>query len=144
MKKVIFFALICLASFSCKKESFQPGQYVAREGQYVVSIRTDNRWIGIFDKTQKGNLVYWSSSGNSLSGDYPDFIYIFDNTVSPHWIKPTGKIVMDCHYDDFKHFTATVKEQLTELNLPTILRFTKDDRPLDTNGDGILDEMQNR
>ena len=151
MKKVIFFALICLASFSCKKESFQPGQYVAREGQYVISVNTSKLKIWIFDKTGSGEYIYFSGSGspyylsgNTASGEYPNFIYSFDNSQSVNKNKLKGKIVFECYYADFNNFTSTVIDQPQELHLPKTLHFIKDDKPLDSNGDLILDEMQIR
>lgn len=114
---------------SCTKEApiAEKGNYIARNGNIVISlVLIDNSpFATIF---VDGSYV-WQEYG-ILSGEYPNYIYLFERAKS---------LNIEAAYDSPTTFTATISDNSTGVNLPASLRFKRDDTVLDANGDGKID-----
>lgn len=147
MKKIALLILAAVALCSCSKDETTvvpaDGQYIADAMDLVVCMVLENEKCTYFAPFICGEVV--SSWNNvSTSGNYPNYVYRVDDlTITANFESPTA-------------FTATLVGSLnTGNNKPNELpngmqsyfdgadiKFKLDNRTLDANGDGILDEMQ--
>lgn len=148
MKRILFFILAIAALCSCSKDETTvtpaDGQYIADAMDLVVCMVLENGKCTYFAPFICGEVV--SSWNNvSTSGNYPNYMYrVEDLTITANFESTTA-------------FTATLDGSLnTGTNRPdelpngtqsyfdgsTPIYFKLDNRTLDANGDGILDEMQ--
>lgn len=147
MKKIALLTLVAVALCSCSKDETTAaptdGQYIADAMDLVVCMVLENGKCTYFAPFICGEAV---SSWNdiSTSGDYPNYVYrVEDLTITANFESPTA-------------FAATLDGSLNTGNnkpneLPngmqsyfdgTVIKFTLDNRTLDANGDGVLDETQ--
>lgn len=138
MKKVVAFILALVALCSCSKDDAEitssptNGQYIYESGNLTVAIRVDNAETGI-TIFENGSYVY-QSLHQSVSGSWPTYRYEYEYSYTD--------LALSCRYSDSDAFTATVNTNQIDVSLPATMQFKLDNRTLDTNGDGILDEMQ--
>lgn len=147
MKKIALLILAAVALCSCSKDETTAapadGQYIADAMDLVVCMVLENGKCTYFASFIYGKVV-GSWNNVSTSGEYPNYVYRVDNlTITANFESPTA-------------FTATLVGSLnTGNNKPNELpngmqsyfdgadiKFKLDNRTLDANGDGILDEMQ--
>lgn len=137
MKKITLLILAAVALCACSKDETDTavpadGQYIYESENLTVAIRVDNTETGI---TIYENCSYvYQSLHRSIYGSWPTYRYEYGYNYS--------KLVLDCQYVENTVFVATVSDNHTEVNLPATMQFILDNRTLDANGDGILDETQ--
>lgn len=105
------------------------GQYVAEQGNITASIYFDN---GAYITIYTDGICNYQDvrTGGYSSGNWPDYTYTFTDPRS------LTKLVLRCSFTDAKNFTSTSNSDI----LPSPLYFRYDNRVLDENGDGILDD----
>ena len=109
--------------------------YVGRSGSFVLSVEISNkrctRVTGYED-----NQVFSQVAQISTTGQYPDYTYSGDG------------FNLVCHYTDANNFSASVSGQMPKLytggyvDVSGTFNFARNTKPLDANGDGILDSSQ--
>lgn len=137
MKKVVLLILAAVALCSCSKNETDTavpvsGQYIYESENLTAAVRVDNTETGI-TIYENGSYVY-QSLHRSVYGSWPTYRYEYGYNYS--------ELVLDCQYAENTAFVATVSDNQTEVSLPATMQFKLDNRTLDANGDGILDEMQ--
>lgn len=135
MKKIALLILAVFSLCSCSKDETDTavpadGQYIYESENLTVAVRVDNTETGI-TIYENGSYVY-QSLHRSIYGSWPTYRYEYGYNYS--------ELVLDCQYAENTAFVATVSDNHTEVNLPATMQFTLDNRTLDANGDGILDE----
>lgn len=131
MKKILLIVLEVAALVSCSKneaEELPNGQYIHAKEDMVIAINVDRgkcRGITIF---REGRFAYQELYLATTSGTYPAYIYDFE------------KMVLQCNYTGINTFYATILTNDTGETMPDLLVFKQDNRVLDVNGDGILDQ----
>lgn len=138
MKKIAMCILSVLALCSCSKDDTEittaplNGQYIYESGNLTVAVDVDDTETGI-TIFENGSYVY-QSLHIPVSGSWPTYRY-------EYFYNYRG-VVLNCQYYTNTAFTATVSDNSTNVNLPDTMQFKLDNRTLDANGDGILDETQ--
>lgn len=151
MKKIVLLILAAAALCSCSKDeaTITPvdGQYVARINEFndLFCLVLSNGKCTYFAMFQNGKVFYYENSGISISGEYPNYTYRIEDFM----IRST--------FDSQDAFTAYLAGSLRSNINPTgglgadvsivsmehkDVKFKLDNRTLDANGDGVLDEMQ--
>lgn len=137
MKKIALFILALVVLCSCSKDDTPTdtmpanGQYIYENENITVAISVDNSKTDI-TVFENGSYVY-QSLHQSVSGSWPTYKYEYGSY---------GELALNCRYTDSDAFTATVSKNQTDADLPNTMLFKFDNRVLDANGDGILDEKQ--
>lgn len=138
MKRIALLILAAVALCSCSKDETKDittpvnGQYLYENENLTVAVRVDNTETGI-TIYENGSYVY-QSLHRSVYGSWPTYRYEYGYSYS--------ELVLDCQYAENTAFVATVSDNQTEVSLPATMQFKLDNRTLDANGDGILDETQ--
>lgn len=151
MKKIALLILATVALCSCSKDETTAtpadGQYIARINEFkdLFCLVLDNGKCTYFALFQNGEIFYYENSDISVAGEYPNYTYQIEDFIihstfdSPDTftaylagslrsnINPTGGLGADVSIVSMEHKDV---------------KFTLDNRTLDANGDGILDEMQ--
>lgn len=144
MKRILFALLITMIFVSCQKDSENVSQ--PKTGQYLYTDNTYTVAVGVYENKKSCSITVFENgkyvwqdvrSDKNLSGDWPTYIFAY----SSYYLQ-SGEIVLNCTYNSNSEFLATVQENTTEINLPASMTFKYDNRVLDKNGDGILDELQ--
>lgn len=111
------------------------GYYVGRSGSFVLSVEIEfNRCTRV--TAYKDNQVFSLVAQISTTGQYPDYTYSGDG------------FNLVCHYTDANGFAASVSGQMPKLytggyvDVSGTFNFARNTKPLDANGDGILDSSQ--
>lgn len=122
---------------SCSKDETcadipKNGQYIYENKNLLVAVYVHESIAGI-TIFENGKWVYQDLRG-SVHGSWPTYRYECRDNYK--------ELVLDCQYAENTAFVATVSDNQTEINLPTIMQFRFDKKILDINGDGILDVMQ--
>lgn len=139
MRRLALFALLAVFVLaSCSKDETyadipKNGQYIYENKNLLVAVYVHESIAGI-TIFENGKWVYQDLRG-SVHGSWPTCRYEYGGSYK-------AKLVLDCQYAENTAFVATVSDNQTEVNLPTIMQFRFDKRILDINGDGILDVMQ--
>lgn len=144
MKKITFLLFAVMATMFCSCNSDddnstpESSRFVYSDHSMVVSISgKQNFGITIYKDKE---WVYQNLHNVTISGDYPIYTYTYGN--SQYQLKLT------CSYSNPSTFTAVVdfcniverKNPGQIITLPSPMLFKADNRVLDANGDGILDE----
>ena len=137
MKRSFAVLTLLLLAAGCSKDETDTatpvnGQYIYENENLTVAVRIDNTETGI-TIYENGSYVY-QSLHRSVYGSWPTYRYEYGYSYS--------ELVLDCQYAENTAFVATVSNNQTEVSLPATMQFKLDNRTLDANGDGILDEMQ--
>lgn len=117
----------CSSDDEPKEDTFKTGQYLYETNNLTVAILFDSN-VGI-TVYENGQYTFQSLYRN-YQGKYPTYVCYFD------------ELTMNCSFDKADSFTATVVDNSCGVNFPTTMRFVKNDKVLDINGDGILDSSQ--
>ena len=140
MKQVLILILSAFFFAGCTTdgndtEKPTAGYYVGRNGSFVLSVEISNsrctRVTGYED-----NQVFSQVAQISTTGQYPDYTYSGDG------------FNLVCHYTDANNFSASVSGQMPKLytggyvDVSGTFNFARNTKPLDANGDGILDSSQ--
>lgn len=140
MKQVLILILSAFFFAGCttdgnNTEKPTAGYYVGRNGSFVLSVEISNnrctRVTGYED-----NQVFSQVAQISTTGQYPDYTYSGDG------------FNLICHYTDANNFSASVSGQMPILytggyvDVSGTFNFARNTKPLDANGDGILDSSQ--
>ena len=140
MKQVLILILSAFFFAGCTTdgndtEKPTAGYYVGRSGSFVLSVEISNkrctRVTGYED-----NQVFSQVAQISTTGQYPDYTYSGDG------------FNLVCHYTDANNFSASVSGQMPKLytggyvDVSGTFNFARNTKPLDANGDGILDSSQ--
>lgn len=148
MKKILFALLTAFMLVSCQKDS-ENGS-LPKIGQYLYTDNTYTVAVGVYENKKSCSITVFENgkyvwqdvrSSDNLSGDWPIYTFAYSSSYYPHYLQ-SGEIVLNCTYNKNSEFLATVQENTTEINLPTSMQFKYDNKVLDKNGDGILDELQ--
>lgn len=143
MKKILVFLLsVVFVLASCSKDETyadipKNGQYIYENKNLLVAVYVHESIAGI-TIFENGKWIYQDLRG-SVHGSWPTYRYEYGGY---RYVIYMAKLVLDCQYAENTAFVATVSDNQTEINLPTIMQFRFDKRILDINGDGILDVMQ--
>ena len=148
MKKILFTLLTIVIFASCQKDSenvSQPktGQYLYIDNTYTVAVSVyANKKSCSITVFENGKYVWQDvRSDNNLSGDWPKYTFAYSSSYNQYYLR-SGEIVLNCTYNNDSEFLATVQGNTTEINLPASMIFKYDNKVLDRNGDGVLDELQ--
>lgn len=144
MKRILFFILAIAALCSCSKDETTvtpaDGQYIADAMDLVVCMVLENGKCTYFAPFICGEVV--SSWNNvSTSGEYPNYVYsVEDLTITADFESPTAfTAILNGGLNTGDLVTGVTQ---TYFDGSTPIHFTLDNRTLDANGDGILDETQ--
>lgn len=144
MKKILFALLTIFIFASCQKDSENVSQ--PKTGQYLYTDNTYTIAVGVYENKKYCSITIFENgkyvwqdvrSDKNLSGDWPTYIFAYSS-----YNLQSGEIVFNCTYNNNSEFSAAVQENTTEINLPASMVFKYDNKVLDRNGDGILDELQ--
>lgn len=123
MKKALLLLLTAVAVLSCGKSgSSKAGQYIYEDAVFTISLELfegSDTGITVF---QNGKYVYQDLAGKVSGGEYR-----YD------------ALKLSCAFDSDDVITARIGEDRTGLNLPSSMVFSRSDRVLDVNGDGLMD-----
>lgn len=123
MKKALLLLLTAVAVLSCGKSgSSKVGQYIYTDAAFTISLELfegSDTGITVF---QNGKYVYQDLAGKVNGSEYR-----YD------------ALKLTCTFDSDDAITARISEDRTGLNLPSSMVFSRSDRVLDVNGDGLLD-----
>jgi len=140
MKQVLILILSAFFFAGCTTdgndtEKPTAGYYVGRSGSFVLSVEIEfNRCTRV--TAYKDNQVFSQVAQISTTGQYPDYTYSGDG------------FNLVCHYTDANSFAASVSGQMPKLytggyvDVSGTFNFARNTKPLDANGDGILDSSQ--
>lgn len=146
MKNIVFTLLASLLFVSCSKDetNVKPadGQYIVDSMDLVICMFLKNGECAYFAPFLCGKVVSnWRDV--STSGDYPNYVYrIGDLTITANFESPT---VFSAVLDGVLNTSTNTEDMQTGTQIvfgDNALKFVLDNRTLDANGDGILDEMQ--
>ena len=153
MKKNLFLLIAFIATILCSCSSDDGNDNAPKQSQFIysdnsilVGISIGNPYvISIF---KNGECVYQNLYGAKVSGEYPIYTYTYN---APGY-ESDVHLKLTCSYSNPSSFTATVEysniigenysphykgEVITR---PSTMLFKADNRILDVNGDGVLDE----
>ena len=123
MKKALLLLLAAVVVLSCGKSgSSKVGHYIYEDAVFTISLgifEGNDTGITVF---QNGKYVYQDLAGKVSGGEYR-----YD------------ALKLTCAFDSGDAITARISEDRTGLNLPSSMVFSRSDRVLDVNGDGLLD-----
>lgn len=140
MKQVLILILSAFFFAGCTTdgndtEKPTAGYYVGRSGSVVLSAEIEfNRCTRV--TAYKDNQVCSQVVQITTTGQYPGYTYSGDG------------FNLVCHYTDANSFAASVSGQMPKLytggyvDVSGTFNFARNTKPLDANGDGILDSSQ--
>lgn len=145
MKKIALLILAVFALCSCSKDETDTaapadGQYIADAMDLVVCVVLENGKCTYFAPFICGKVV-GSWNNVSASGEYPNYVYsVEDLTITADFESPTAfTAILNGGLNTGDLVTGVTQ---TYFDGSTPIHFTLDNRTLDANGDGILDETQ--
>lgn len=143
MKKIALFILAVIALCSCSKDDMATdttpadGQYVAETTDFLACMVLENGKCIYFAPFVSGEVLS-SWRDVSTSGGYPNYVYRVDElTITAEFESST---TFNAVLNGGLSVTGNGETHLAFENAP--IQFKLDNRVLDANGDGILDEMQ--
>ena len=147
MKKIALLILAVFALCSCSKDETTAtpadGQYIADAMDLVACVVLENGKCTYFAPFICGKAV---SSWDNVStyGDYPNYVYrVEDLTITANFESPTTFTVSLVGSLNTGNNKPNELPNGTQLYFDSAgIKFKLDNRTLDANGDGILDEMQ--
>lgn len=129
------FLLVGCSTDGNDTESPTAGVYIGRSGSVVLSAEIEyNRCTRV--TAYIDNQVCSQVAQITTTGQYPDYTYSGDG------------FNLVCHYTDANSFAASVSGQMPKLytggyvDVSGTFNFARNTKPLDANGDGILDSSQ--
>lgn len=140
MKKIALLILAVVALYSCSKDEniVKPvdGQYIAGEfDSFLYCLVLDNGKCIDFAMFHLGKKAVNLCDNVSTSGHFPNYEYRGEDSFT-----------MEANFESTTAFTAILSGGFLVGSLywsiNTFLKFKLDNRMLDANGDGILDDMQ--
>lgn len=151
MKKILFAIAVVFVLVSCSKDETTAvpadGQYIARINEFndLFCLVLDEGKCTYFALYQNGKVFYYKNSDVSVSGEYPNYTYrIEDFMIYSTFDKPdafsadlAGALRSNINpTGGLDAYTSVIAMEHKDV------KFTLDNRTLDANGDGVLDEMQ--
>lgn len=147
MKKITFLLIAFMAIIFCACSSdddeSKSRQFIYADDSLVVSMSGErNLRISIFKNKE---CVYQNLYNMTVSGDYPVYTYTYKDYEN-------GQLQLVCTYSNPSTFTAIVEQcnivgqiffphyKGEIIILPSTMLFKANNKILDANGDGILDE----
>lgn len=151
MKKIALLILALVTLCSCSKDettaTSADGQYTAQinGSNYLFCLVLENGKCTYFALFQNGEIFYYENSGISSSGEYPNYAYQIEDFIIHSIFDSPDAFTADLAGGLRSNISPTgglgADESIVSMEYKDV-KFKLDNRTLDANGDGILDERQ--
>ena len=150
MKKITFLLVAIMATMFCACSSDndnapENSQFIYADNSILISItRGPTFGITIF---KNGECAYQNLYNVTVSGEYPIYTYIYKDSWSNTHLKFTGSYSSPSTFTAIVELCEIIGQHISPhykgqtITLPSTMVFKADNRVLDVNGDGLLDEI---